>query len=281
MKKKLKKSKELKSIKIPPAIPGIQPAYRGVSKLADSEREKYVVSVKRILQPAMTPKPVPSIEAKSLDLTFISTVPFQYLAKQKNVEIFAVFMRDIKNELNVISMKNIEYQLNKTAKAPTDPKTMVLEEYHEFLNVFSKEASDTLSSHLKYDHQIHLLEGYRDYGNSLLSKMSEPKLQFVKKFLEKHLKKGFIKASSAPCSSRIMLIAKLEGGIRFYVDYRRLNELTKKDAYPILLIEETLAQLKNTKVFTKIDICQAFHKLRIAANLEDLTMFASQFRAFK
>ena len=84
--------------------------------------------------------------------------------------------------------------------------------------------------------------------------MSESKLQFMKKFLEKHLKKEFIEASSAPYSSKIMLAAKPRGGIRFYVNYRRLNKLTKKDAYPIPLIEETLAQLKNAKVFTKIDI---------------------------
>ena len=78
-----------------------------------------------------------------------------------------------------------------------------------------------------------------------------------------------------------MLAVKLGKGIRFCVDYRRLNELTKKDAYPILLIEETLAQLKNAKIFTKIDIRQAFHKLRMAADSEDLTTFASRFGAFK
>ena len=61
-------------------------------------------------------------------------------------------MQDIQNELNAISIKNIEYQLNKTAKTPTDPKTVVPKKYHEFLNVFLKKASDILSPHLKYDH---------------------------------------------------------------------------------------------------------------------------------
>ena len=178
-------------------------------------------------------------------------------------------------------MKDIEYQLNKTAKTPTDLKTVILEEYHKFLDVFSKEASDTLSPHLKYNHQICLLERYKDHMYSSLSKMSEPKLQFVKKFLKKHLKKRFIKASNTPCSSRTMFAAKPGGGIRFYIDYKRLNELTKKDTYPILLIKEILAQLKNAKVFTKIDICQVFHKLKMAANSEDLTTFALQFGAFK
>ena len=103
----------------------------------------------------------------------------------------------------------------------------------------------------------------------------------MKKFLEEHLKKGFIEASNALCSSQIMLAAKPGEGIRFCVNYRRLNELTKKDAYPVLLIEETLAQLKNVKVFTKINIRQTFHKLKMAANSEDLTTFALRFGVFK
>ena len=91
-------------------------------------------------------------ETKPLDLVFIGAAPFQYLAKQKNVEIFAVSMWDIKNKLNAILIKDIKYQLNKTAKIPTNLKTVISEEYHEFLNVFSKEASDTLSPHSKYNH---------------------------------------------------------------------------------------------------------------------------------
>ena len=79
----------------------------------------------------------------------------------------------------------------------------------------------------------------------------------------------------------ILLAKKPNGGIRFCVDYKRLNELTKKDAYLILLIAETLAQLKDAKIFTKIDIRQAFHKLQIAAESEDLTTMATQFGAYK
>ena len=111
--------------------------------------------------------------------------------------------------------------------------------------------------------------------------MSEPKLQFMKKFLEEHLKKRSIKTSSAPCLSHIMLAAKPGRGIRFCIDYRRLNKLIKKDTYPIPLIKETLAQLKNAKAFTKIDIREAFYKLKMAADSEDYTTFASRFRAFK
>ena len=190
--KKLKKS--IKSIKIPPAIPSVQLAYQAISKLADNEGEKYVVPAKCILKLTTIPKPKAELvdKTKPLYLAFIDVALFQSLAKQKDVEIFTVFIWDIKNELNVILMKIIKYQLNKTAKAFIDPKTVVSEKYHKFLDVFLKEASDTLSPHSKYNHQICLLKSYRDHGNSLFNKMSELKLQFVKKFLKEHLKKGFI-----------------------------------------------------------------------------------------
>ena len=111
--------------------------------------------------------------------------------------------------------------------------------------------------------------------------MSTPQLEFVKKFLEEHLKKIFIEASSAPCSSPILLAKKPGGGIRFYVDYWKLNKLTKKDAYPLPLIAKTITRLKKAVIFMKIDIQQAFHKLRIAVESKDATIFASRFRAYK
>ena len=155
---KVKNSKKSNAIKTSQAIPGMQPTYQGVNKLTDKKREKYVVPAKRIPKSATIPKPKVELadETKPIDLVFIGRTPFTYFAKQKDIEIFAISMRDIK------------YQLKKATKTPTDPKTMVPEEYYKFLNIFSKEVSDTLSEHSKYDHRIRFLEGYNDHGNSLL-----------------------------------------------------------------------------------------------------------------
>ena len=75
---KSKKLKKSNSIKIPLAIPGLQPAYQSVSKLADSEKKKYVVPAKCIFKPATIPKSKAELvdETKPLDLAFISAAPF-------------------------------------------------------------------------------------------------------------------------------------------------------------------------------------------------------------
>ena len=180
-------------------------------------------------------------------------------------------------------MWDIKYQLNKRAKSPTDLKTVVFAKYHDYLDVFSKEVSDTLRSYGKYNYKIKLLNDVRlgTLRHSALWGISASQLEFVKKFLEEHLKKEFIEVSNALCSSSILLVKKPRGDIRFCINYRKLNALTKKDAYLLPLIAETIVRLKKAVIFTKINICQAFHKLQISTNSEDLTTFASRFGAYK
>lgn len=183
-------------------------------------------------------------------------------------------------EVFIIFMQDINYQLNKDKSSPTDPATRVSKCYHDFLDVFSKEASNTVSAYSKHDYVIRLLNE-KDYSQTAIRTMLNKKLVFIKKFLKNNLKKGFIKASNAPYSSPIMLAVKSGGGICFCVDYRKLNKLTKKDAYSIPLIVKTLAQLSYARVFIKIDIWQVFYKLCMVAESEDLTMMIMCFGAYK
>ena len=151
---------------------------------------------------------------------------------------------------------SVLYPLNKfcsTTSRTQDAATKISKCYYNFLDVFSKEASNTVSAHSKHNHVIRLL-GKKDHSQAALHSMSNPQLAFVKKFFKENLKKSFIKASSAFCSSSILLAKKSGSGIRFYVDYQKLNKLTKKDAYLIPLIAKTLVQLSHVKVFIKIDI---------------------------
>ena len=104
-------------------------------------------------------------------------------------------------------MKDIQYQAEKKARAETDPKSVVPQEYHDFLDVFSKKNSDTLPPHRKYDHKIHLEEEQKP-GHAPLYKMSPKELDVVKRYLDSHLAKGFIQASSASYSSPILFVKK-------------------------------------------------------------------------
>ncbi|KAI0991405.1 hypothetical protein K3495_g16782, partial [Podosphaera aphanis] len=109
-----------------------------------------------------------------------------------------------------------------------------------------------------------------------LYEMSREELLVLRKTLADLLDKGWIRASASPASSPVLFAKKPSGGLRFCVDYRGLNAITKKDRYPLPLIRETLRQLSKARWFTKIDVRAAFHRLRIKEGDEWKTAFRTR-----
>ncbi len=118
-------------------------------------------------------------KAKDIDITMIGTDAYCIAYCLKKAQVFAISMRDI------------QYQAEKEARAKTDPKSVVSQEYHDFLNVFSKKDSDILPPYRKYDHKIHQEEEQKP-GHALLHKMFLEELDAVKRYFHSHLAKGFI-----------------------------------------------------------------------------------------
>jgi hypothetical protein len=75
---------------------------------------------------------------------------------------------------------------------------------------------------------------------SPLYAMSRDELLVLRRTLLDLLDKGFIRASNSLAALLVLFVQKPGGGLYFYVNYRALNALTKKDRYPLLLIKETL-----------------------------------------
>ena len=65
------------------------------------------------------------------------------------------------------------------------------------------------------------------------------------------------------------------------MDYQALNTLTKKDCYPLPLINETLNQIRQAKWFTKLDVSAAFHKIQITKGQEWLTAFHTRYGLYE
>ncbi len=100
--------------------------------------------------------------------------------------------------------------------------------YYNFIDIFLKKGADILPPHQSNNHAIILEEGKilpykRPYP------ISKDKLLVIKKYINKHLNKGFISFSLLPITAPIFLIKKPRGGIQFYIDYRGLNAITIKN----------------------------------------------------
>ncbi|WVZ75873.1 hypothetical protein U9M48_023895 [Paspalum notatum var. saurae] len=85
----------------------------------------------------------------------------------------------------------------------------------------------------------------------------------VKKQIDELLEKGFIRKSTSPWASPVLLTEKKDGTLRMCVDYRGLNAVTVKNKYPLPRIEDLFDQLKGASVFSKIDLRSGYHQLRI------------------
>jgi len=79
----------------------------------------------------------------------------------------------------------------------------------------------------------------------------------------------------------VLFVKKANSSLQFCVDFRKLNNLTRKDRYPLLLIDETIAQLAKAKIYTKLDIRQAFYRIQIDPNLKELITFQTRYRSYK
>jgi len=129
----------------------------------------------------------------------------------------------------------------------------VLKEYYDLIDVFSKTESDKLSPHRLYDHKIELTSE-NNLGYTSLRQHTPEELAAMKKYITENLQKGFLQASSALFAAPVLFARKGDGSLRFCIDYRRLNLITKKDRYLLPLLKETFSRLSKAKVFTKIDL---------------------------
>ncbi|GAB1312048.1 Retrotransposon nucleocapsid protein [Madurella fahalii] len=111
--------------------------------------------------------------------------------------------------------------------------------------------------------------------------MPREELIVLRKTLTELLDKDFIRASSSPAAAPILFAKKPGGGLRFCVDYRGLNAITRKDRYPLPLIHETLRSLAKAKWLTKLDVIAAFHKIRIKEDDEWKTAFRIRYGLFE
>ena len=84
--------------------------------------------------------------------------------------------------------------------------------------------------------------------------MTIEELEEVKRYLIENLNKGFIEPSQAPFAALILFICKADSCLYLCIDFWNLNQITCKDQYPLLLIDELLGRISCTRIFMKLDI---------------------------
>jgi hypothetical protein len=102
---------------------------------------------------------------------------------------------------------------------------------------------------------------------------------YIKEELEAHIHEmedaGIIQPSESPWRQQIVPVQKSDGKWRICVDYRKINEKTIKDAYPMPRIEENLDALSGSKWFSSLDLTMGYHQVPMAEADKPKTAFSA------
>uniref|UniRef100_A0A803SM11 ribonuclease H n=1 Tax=Anolis carolinensis TaxID=28377 RepID=A0A803SM11_ANOCA len=150
----------------------------------------------------------------------------------------------------------------------------------DFWDVFNEKEAEKLPPHRPYDCAIDLVEGAPIPRGHLYS-LTEPEQEALREFIESNLRKGFIRPSQSPAASPVMFVKKKSGDLRLVVDYRALNNITKRNRYPLPLISDLLDRLRGAKIYTKLDLQGAYNLVRIREGDEWKTAFQTKFGLFE
>ncbi len=145
-------------------------------------------------------------------------------------------------------------------------------EYLNLKEVFSKSRAASLPPHRPYDCAIELLPGTSPPKGKLYS-LSAPEREAMKKYISDSLASGFIRPSSSPAGAGFFFVGKKEGSLRPCIDYRGLNSITVKNTYPLPLMSSAFERLQEASIFTKLDLRNAYHLVRIREGGEWKTAF--------
>jgi len=111
----------------------------------------------------------------------------------------------------------------------------------------------------------------------VLRNLSVRELEILRGYLEDAIRDGWIQPSSSPATAPILFAPKKEGTLGLCVDYRALNKVTVKNCYPIPLISKILDRLPESVWFTKLDLKNAYYRIRIRTGNEWKTAFRTQY----
>ena len=203
-------------------------------------------------------------------MALIGAAAYARACKTDSMLSFQLFLNNVK------SMKGCASQVNETELG----LDQVPEDYHEFMDVFSKLCSKLLPPHCSHDLSIQIEDSTMPLLGPIYS-LSAVELCTLQQFIDKNLTTGLICLSKSSCGAPVLFVKKKDRSLRLCVDYRRLNRITCKDHYPIPLILDLLDAPKRVRIYRKIDLYSAYHLVRIMEGDEWKTPFQTQYGSYE
>ena len=130
---------------------------------------------------------------------------------------------------------------------------LVLPQYHVYLDVFKKKASERMPLRKPWDHAIDLVPDFKPIKSHIYPCFPTERAE-IDAFIDDQLAKGYICPSTSDQTSGVFFIPKKNGKKQMVQDYRYINSKTLKNNYPLPLILELIDKIGDAKLFTKMDL---------------------------
>ena len=138
-------------------------------------------------------------------------------------------------------------------------------------SLFKKHEKQKVASNIYHEIDTEYNKPISNIPNRTAFKERDYIQQQIKEMLESEINQP----STSPWSSRIVLVKKKDGKLRFCIDYRGLNSITKKDVYPLPRIDDSLAMLSKGRYFTTLDLWAGYWQIALASQSKEKTAFAT------
>ncbi|GFW41429.1 hypothetical protein TNCV_465201 [Trichonephila clavipes] len=110
-------------------------------------------------------------------------------------------------------------------------------------------------------------------------RMNPSKKEILKQEIDRFLSEGIIEECESPYASPVVLIPKPNGTFRLCIDYRKLNEITVADTYPLPRMDDLLHQAKPTPFMSTLDLRAGYHQVKVHVEDQDKIAFVCPFGA--
>ncbi|QRW24207.1 Retrotransposable element Tf2 protein [Rhizoctonia solani] len=174
-----------------------------------------------------------------------------------------------------------------TAEAPLIDWQQGLVTFPEQVQIASEEEadSDPLADlppqyHEEYDISIDLVPDAKLSPGPIYG-MTNAESKALKQHIDEELATGKIRPSTSSAGAPVMFVKKADGSLWLVVDYRKLNDVTHKNVYPLPRQDNLMAKLRHAKIFTKLDLRWGYNNVQIKEGDEWKTAFRTKYGLFE
>ena len=150
----------------------------------------------------------------------------------------------------------------------------------KIIEIFFKTLSNNLNTHDQVEHAIDL-QSNKKSRSEFIYNMSHDELTVIRDYFENALTKKWIRFFNAFVEIFVLFVKKSNDNLRLCVNYREFNEIIIKNNYSLSLLFETLKRFANVRHFIKINIRNAYHRIRIRKKNEWKIAFRTRYEQYE